>query len=456
MIVQKFGGTSVEDAAALLRLSQIVGASHARGEKPIVVVSAMGRTTDRLVAALARAAAGKEREAKKILVDHITRSTLAVSHDIFGAGAQEVDAELAPYFMTLDRMAGAVAVLRSVPSEARDQFLAQGELISSLLVSRVLSFRGLPAVWVDARHALSTDAHFGRAQPDFAATRTRAGKELGEPAGRGEIPVVGGFVGAAPDGRTTVLGRGGSDYSAAIFGACLEAELVEIWTDVDGMMTADPRIVPEARVLERISAEEASELAYFGARVLHPSTLAPAVEKGIPVRVRNARKPDAAGTEIRSGAWAGSDNVRSIACKRGIATVDISSSRMLLAAGFLRTIFDVFARHETAVDMVSTSEVSVSVTVDDLDRLSEIRAELEALADVEVAGGRAIVCLVGENLKFTPGIAARIFRAVEDVNVLMISQGASRRNVSFVVAEEDVDRTVCLLHREFFGREGTP
>ncbi len=453
MIVQKFGGTSVEDAAALRRLSGIVRGAHARGENPVVVVSAMGHTTDRLVAALARAAAGDEREAKRILIDEVARVTLTATGEIFGAGAREVDAALAPLFTELDRMAGAVAVLRSVPPEARDHFLAQGELISSLVVSRVLARDGLPAVWVDARDVLVTDAHFARAHPAFEATAACARQRLGGPAGRGEIPVVAGFVGAAADGRTTVLGRGGSDYSAAIFGACLDASVVEIWTDVDGMMTADPRIVPQARVLETLSAAEASELAYFGARVLHPSTLAPAVEKGIPVRVRNARNPEGPGTEIRAGAPAVTEDVRSIACKRGIATVDISTSRMLLAAGFLRTIFDVFARHETAVDMVSTSEVSVSVTVDEVDRLSEIRAELEAVADVEVAGGRAIVCLVGENLKFTAGIAARIFRAVEDVNVLMISQGASRRNVSFVVAEEDVDRTVRLLHDEFFGAE---
>ncbi|MCA1580712.1 MAG: lysine-sensitive aspartokinase 3 [Acidobacteria bacterium] len=451
MIVQKFGGTSVEDAAALERLSEIVGAAHARGDCPVVVVSAMGSTTDRLADALSQAARGDGREAKRTLMQ-VARATLAVAGDLFEDRAQPVEAELALFFVELESMAAAVAVLRSVPAEAHDHFLAQGELISSLLVSRALSLRGLPAVRVDARDVLVTDAHFGRAQPDFEATEARALDRLGGPAARAEIPVVGGFVGATPDGRTTILGRGGSDYSAAIFGAGLGASLVEIWTDVDGMMTADPRIVPEARVLDTISAEEASELAYFGARVLHPLTLAPAIQKGIPVRVRNARKPEGPGTEIRSGATAGTEDVRSIACKRGIATVDVSSSRMLLAAGFLRTIFDVFARHETAVDMVSTSEVSVSVTVDDPERLPQIREELASLGDVDVARGRAIVCLVGENLKFTPGIAARIFRAVEDVNVLMISQGASRRNVSFVVAEEDVDRTVSLLHREFFGK----
>jgi aspartate kinase len=451
VIIQKFGGTSLEDAAAIRRVAAIVSA--ARHEHPVVVVSAIGQTTDRLVSALARASSG-DREGALEILGQVSSGTLAAAAELFGPDSPAAG-DLAPLFAALRDMALAIAVLRSVPDDARDHFLAHGELISSLLVARALAGQGLPAVRVDARRALVTDSHFGRAQPDFIRTRAAAAEHLGAPSMRGEIPVVGGFIGATTDGRTTVLGRGGSDYSAAIFGALLEAERVEIWTDVDGIMTADPRLVPEARVLDRISAEEASELAYFGARVLHPLTLAPAIEKGIPVRIRNSRRPDRAGTEIHPGALSGGEDVRSIACKRGIATVDVVTSRMLLAAGFLRTLFDVFARHETAVDMVSTSEISVSVTVDDASRLPEIRRDLEKLARVEVENDRAMVCLVGENLKFTPGIAARIFRAVEDINVLMISQGASQRNVSFVVADEDAERTVRLLHREFFdGKKG--
>jgi len=452
VIVQKFGGTSVEDGAAIERLAGIV--QRAVGEGPVVVVSAMGKTTDRLVAALARATAGDEGGALEQLAA-VSRDTLAAVDEIFGAAAPAVAAELAPLFAGLGRMAAAVAVLSSVPADARDHFLAQGELVSSLVVARALAARGVPAVRVDARDVLVTDAHFGRAQPDFRATEAAARERLAGPVSRRQVPVIGGFVGATAGGQTTVLGRGGSDYSAAIFGACLGASRVEIWTDVDGMMTADPRIVPEARVLDRLSAEEASELAYFGARVLHPLTLAPAIEKGIPVRVLNARRPERPGTEILSGAPGGED-VRSIACKRGIVTVEVSTSRMLMAPGFLRALFDVFARFDTAVDMISTSEVSVSVTLDDSSRVAEIRRELEQMARVDVVPGRAIVCLVGENLKFTSGIAARIFRAVEDVNVLMISQGASRRNVSFVVAEEDVERAVRHLHREFFGEAAAP
>jgi aspartate kinase len=347
-------------------------------------------------------------------------------------------------------MARAVAVLRSVPAAGRDHFLAHGELIAEAIVAKALATKSLPAVGVDSREIVVTDDRFGRAQPDLEETERRARARIAPICERGAIPVAAGYIGANHAGATTTLGRGGSDYTAALLGAALEAEAVEVWTDVDGMMTADPRIVPAARPIETISFEEASELAYFGARVLHPLTLAPAIEKGIPVRVKNSRRPDFPGTEIRASARSSGERVRSIAFKKGIATVDVVTSRMLMASGFLRTLFDVFARWETAVDMVTTSEISVSVTVDDLSRLPEIRRDLERLAQVEIGRDRAIVCLVGQDIKFTPGIAARIFRTIENVNVLMISQGASRRNVSFVVEERDVEEVVRKLHAEFF------
>ncbi len=424
--------------------------SRAAPERPIVVVSAMGDTTDVLVAALEKAAR-RDGEAACGLIRGLERGTAAVLADFFGPGAGEVRREIEGDFAELDRMTRAVAELRSVPADSRDRFLAHGESISAAIVARALAARGLAAVAVDSREILITDGHFGRARPDEEETGRRARARLLPLCARGEIPVAGGFIGATRAGETTTLGRGGSDWSAAILGSVLGAAAVEIWTDVGGMMTADPRVVPEARVIERISFDEASELAYFGARVLHPLTLAPAVEKGIPVRIRNSRRADLPGTEVRSSAPPEASGVRSIAFKKGIATVDIVTSRMLMASGFLPTLFDVFARHETPVDMVTTSEVSVSVTVDDPSRLPEIRRELEEMAQVEVASGRALVCLVGQDLKFSPGIAARIFRAVEKINILMISQGASRRNVSFVIEEKDVENAVRLLHAEFFG-----
>jgi aspartate kinase len=410
----------------------------------------MGRTTDRLVQALECAARGEE-EASAGILRRIGHDTAAVARVFFGSGAGEIERRITKHVAELDRMARAVTVLRSVSAASRDHFLAHGERISAAVVAAALQARGLPALAVDSREIMITDAHFGRARPDAVEIEKRARERLLPVCTRGEIPVAGGFIGATRDGETTTLGRGGSDWSAAILGAALGATVVEIWTDVNGMMTADPRVVPEARSIETISFDEASELAYFGARILHPLTLAPAIEKGIPVRIRNSREPDLPGTEVRASAPSSPSGARSIAYKKGIATVDIVTSRMLMASGFLRTLFEVFARHETPVDMVTTSEVSVSVTVDELSRLDAIRRDLEELADVEVAGGRALVCLVGQDLKFKPGIAARIFRAVEEINILMISQGASRRNVSFVVEEKDVEDAVRLLHAEFFG-----
>ena len=250
-------------------------------------------------------------------------------------------------------------------------------MIAAGLVARALRARGVPAEAVDAREIVITDDRFGRAQPDAAETAERARTRLSPMVRRGAVPVAGGFIGSTREGATTTLGRGGSDYTAALLGSVLPAGVVEIWTDVDGIMTADPRVVPAAQPIEAISFEEASELAYFGARVLHPLTLAPAIERGIPVRIRNSTRPEAPGTEVLPAAPSGPSYVRSIAYKKGITTVDVVTSRMLMASGFLRTLFDVFARCETSVDMITTSEVSVSVTVDDASRLREVRREIE-------------------------------------------------------------------------------
>jgi aspartate kinase len=424
--------------------------SRARDEHPVVVVSAMGKTTNRLVEALEAAVGGDEASAADRIA-RLRRDTLATVDGFFGQGAERVRGQIGGSFAELDRMARAVSVLRSVPAASRDQFLGHGELISSIVAAEALALYGLPAARLDARDVVITDDRFGRAQPDLSEVAARARSRLIPLCDAGKIPVLGGYIGATREGLTTTLGRGGSDYSAAILGAVLDASSVEIWTDVDGMMTADPRIVPEARVIDRMSAEEASELAYFGARVLHPLTLEPAMEKGIPVRVRNSRRPDVAGTEIHATAPSAASHVRSIACKRGIVTVDVTTSRMLMATGFLQRLFEVFARHEASVDMVTTSEISVSVTLDDPTRLAAIRRDLEKLGHVDVARDRAMICLVGQDLKFTAGIAARIFKSVEKINILMISQGASRRNVSFVVEEKDVEGAVRRLHKEFFG-----
>ncbi|HKQ76589.1 MAG TPA: aspartate kinase, partial [Blastocatellia bacterium] len=266
----------------------------------------------------------------------------------------------------------------------------------------------------------------------------------------GGVPVTQGFIGSTADGVTTTIGRGGSDYSASIIGAAMGADEIQIWTDVDGIMSTDPRIAPEAAKVKIMSFAEASELAYFGAKVLHPSTLLPAMVRDIPVRVLNSRRPEVEGTAIVRSSPPSRAVVKAIAFKRGITVINVTSDRMLMAHGFLSRLFAIFDKHETSIDMVATSEVSVSMTLDDTRYLDAIVADLQRLGEVSVERDAALICLVGENLKFTPGVASRIFSSIEEINVSMISHGASAINVSFIVDGGSVERAVRSLHREFF------
>ena len=264
------------------------------------------------------------------------------------------------------------------------------------------------------------------------------------------IPVVGGFIASTKDGATTTLGRGGSDYSAALIGAALEAREIQIWTDVSGVLTADPRVVTAALTIPVLSYQEAAELAYFGAKVLHPKTIQPAVDEAIPVRVCNSRAPENAGTLIVSESEATPQTIKAIAHKDGITTVQVTSARMLGAYGFLRALFEIFDRHRTAVDVVTTSEVSVSLSIDDASALPELIPDLQQLGKVEVEEGRTIVSIVGDGLRHTPGIAARLFSAISDINVSMISFGSSSVNLTFMVDEANARETIERLHRVCF------
>jgi aspartate kinase len=246
------------------------------------------------------------------------------------------------------------------------------------------------------------------------------------------------------------LGRGGSDYSAAIIGAGIGAEEIQIWTDVDGMLTADPRIVCGGHRVKSISFAEAAEMAYFGARVLHPATVAPAIERNIPVMILNSRRPEAGGTRITAEAAPCRNPVKSISCKQNITILNITSTRMLMAFGFMRRIFEIFDRYQASVDMVSTSEVSVSLTLDNRENVEAICRDLREFSQVSMEDGQAIVCLIGENIRHTPGIAGRAFQVLKTKNIRMISQGASVLNLGFVVSEADVKETVGALHSEFF------
>ena len=335
-------------------------------------------------------------------------------------------------------------------SAAYDALLACGERISSRLVAVALAERGLRAKNPDSRDLFVTESRHGGASPLAGPTRARLRAALQGPLSEGTVPVIGGFIASGEDGSPTTLGRGGSDYSASIAGSALGAEEVQIWTDVDGVMTADPSLVASARSLPVLSLREASELAYFGGRVLHPSTMLPAIEGGIPIRVLNSRRPRGDGTLIRKDPVESGRAVKAVVYKKHISLIDIYSTRMLMAHGFLARVFAVFERFETAVDMVSTSEVSVSVTVDRPDNLTGILAGLSAFSRAETAPGKAIICVVGEGIRYTPGIAARVFSALGGVRVRMISLGASRVNVGLVVDEKDLVPAVRRLHATFF------
>lgn len=342
-----------------------------------------------------------------------------------------------------------VAVLGELTPRTLDTVMSFGERISSQLMALALCQQGVPGRAFDSRDYIVTDERHTQAQPNLPASYEKLA-ELRRVVLEEEVPVLGGFLGATEKGVTSTLGRGGSDFSASIIGAGIGADEIQIWTDVDGVLTSDPRVISNVHRLKTISFAEASELAYFGAKVLHPATLLPAMQKGIAVRVLNSRRPHIEGTRIVPEIQHCNNPVKAIACKKGITVVNVHSTRMLMAYGFLRRIFEVFDRFETPVDIVCTSEVSVSLTLDNITRLEEIIGELERFSTVSAESGQAAVAIVGESIRYTPGIAVRALSALRQVNVRMISQGASLLNLSLVVAEEQLPTAMQALHDEFF------
>lgn len=446
--IMKFGGTSLADANAFERVCEIVRAHLAA--HPVVVASAMSRFTDALLESVGRASEGRADAAAHFLDQHFERH-LNVAHALL---TEETGAAFA---VAVDNARREVSELlqavaaRSMPRPVLQDIIASyGERLSANLLAAVLQEAGLPALYVDARRCIVTNAEHGCAEPLAEETARRSRAELASIVEASHIPVLGGFIGASVDGMTTTLGRGGSDYTAALIGAALSARLIQIWTDVSGVLTADPRVVKGSRTIPRMSYAEAAELAYFGAKVLHPKTIQPAVEQLIPVRICNSRAPQDAGTLVCSETEMSPRTVKAIAHKSGITIVQINSARMLGAYGFLHAIFDIFNRHRTVIDVVTTSEVSVSLSLDDASALPAIVSELKRFGAVRVEQPSAIVCVVGQGLRGTPGIAARIFNCLSDINISLISQGASSINLTFAVAEDDLHEAVNRLHAAFF------
>jgi len=449
----KFGGTSVADPDAINRLISIVkhriDSQKPGDEAPVVVVSALAKVTDALVQVARDAEDGQGARAEATLRALVDRH-VSVAAAVTAASREATIAGVKSEFEELIGLVHALAVLREVSPRSLDAVLATGELVSSRIVAAAFADHRIPSAWVDARAVLVTDAEYNGAAPDMHGTGERTRERVGVHSAAGRVAVLGGFIGSTANGVTTTLGRGGSDYSAAIFGASLDVDEIQIWTDVDGMLTADPRIVPQPQLVPQLTFAEASELAYFGAKVLHPSTILPAVDKNIPVRILNSRRPDNSGTLITHDGAAADGALTALACKRDVTVVDITSTRMLMAHGFLRRLFEVFERFKTPVDVVTTSEVSVSVTVDDTRRLEAIVDNLRNFAEVNLEREMAIICAVGENLRSDPTLFGRAVTALERVPLRLVSQAASRRNITFVLRDSDVPHAMMRLHEAFF------
>jgi len=443
MIVLKFGGSSVADAACMRQVGDLVRAALPRS--PLVVLSAMGKTTNGLFDAAKAAEAGDlagamERQ-KALMASH--RHAAEGLFD--GLVPEALDRALTELFGELELLLRGVAMLRELSPRSMDAIASLGERLSTRVFAAYME-----ATWVDARTVLRTDAAFGEAVPQPQAIRTLAERHLAPALAPAHAVVTQGYIGATEDGLTTTLGRGGSDYSAALFGAALGAEEVQIWTDVEGVLTCDPRIVPEALPIPDLSFAEAAELAAFGAKVLHPATIQPAVEAGIPVTVRHTQKPEGRFTTISAGVQTGRP-ITALASRGPVTVLTVSSSRMLAQSGFLARLFEVFGRREVSVDLVATAEVSVSLTVEADVPLKPLLQDLAAFAKVEVTEGRAIIAAVGERLRCTPGIGAQLLTALGDINVEMISMGANEINLSIVVEQSRTAEALRRMHRVLVG-----
>jgi aspartate kinase len=459
MIVMKFGGTSVEDAAAIRRVIDIVRRELPR--RPLVVVSACSGVTNDLIR-IAQTVRDRNQKTALNILDTLRQCHRKTMEELVsGNERQRVSEIMDEMFQDLRNIIRGVHLLGELTNRSMDAFTSYGERLSSLIIHAAMVESGMDAALVDAREVMATDANYSSAQPLMEKVTTQARTIFQQHLDAGNAVVTQGFIGSAEDGTTTTIGRGGSDLSAAIFGSVLGAEEIQIWTDVDGMMSADPRTIPEAKLINVMSFDEASELAYFGAKVLHPRTILPAVDKNIPVRVLNSRRAELGGTtilhsvDIKASQKQGGEIIKSIAFKRGITVINVNSSRMLMAHGFLAKLFSIFAEHEKSVDVISTSEVSVSLTIDNEEGIADILKQVEMIGETRVKRDKAIVCVVGEGMKNTPGIAARIFGALAlaKVNIEMVSEGASEINLTLVVDERDVTNAVRSLHDEFFSEK---
>lgn len=451
MQVMKFGGSSLADATRMSAAADLVVA--AAGRRPCVVLSAMGDTTDALLTAARTAETGDADAAIEVAM-----ATFDLAHETAAVALAEpatVTARLAALREEVQVLLRGTALLRELTARTSDAIVSHGERTSTAVFAAILAERGVAVDELDAREVIRTDDRFGAARPVPAAIRDLADRRITPRLRAGVVVVTQGFIGATAQGFTTTLGRGGSDWSAALLGAALGASEVQIWTDVEGVLTADPRSVAEARPVAVLSPAEAAELAAFGARVLHPATIQPAIEAGIPVTVRHTLKPAGAFTTIDPKKRHSARGVAALASRGPVTVLTMTSTRMLAAAGYLAKLFDVFGELGICVDLVVTAEVSVACTVEPDAPVERLVEALSGLARVEVARDRAIVVAVGEGLRSTPQIVERACGALGLITPELIGMGGNERNLSFVVRSEEVGTVMQRLHAEFFGRATT-
>lgn len=444
MIVLKFGGTSVQNAEMMDATLAIVERQIDRA--PVLVSSAMAKVTDQLQEIAKLVGAGNEAEAEGILSAVLERHLSCARTFLTGDHLAHCESDLNGVCGELRAFIKALAMLKEWSKRSNDAILSFGERLATIVLLHRARERGMQAELFDSRELVKTDDSFTAAVPiEDLTNRLISSRVRPQP---GTLSIMQGFIASTAGGATTTLGRGGSDYTATIVGAALRAEEVQIWTDVTGIMTSDPRIVKNARTIDQISYREAAELAYFGAKVIHPSTIQPAINLGIPVLVKNTYRPDDAGTKIVPSIPG--SGLKAIACKKGITLVSISSSRMLLAYGFLRRIFEIFEKYLTPVDLIATSEVSVSVTIDNPAAVNNIARDLSEIGTVGVEAEKSIICLVGQDLWKDTVFLARVFSSLKSTPVRMICLGASDINLSLVVPVDSTEESVRSLHEEFF------
>lgn len=445
IVVAKFGGTSVADFDAMNRSADVVlSDSQAR----VVVLSASAGVTNLLVAL----AEGLEATERFVKLDAIRK----IQFDILERLQQPevIREEIERLLENMTTLAEAASLATS--PALTDELVSHGELMSTLLFVEILRERGIEAQWFDVRKVMRTSDRFGRAEPDVAALAELTQQQLAPRLAQSLI-VTQGFIGSESKGRTTTLGRGGSDYTAALLGEALQAARVDIWTDVPGIYTTDPRIVPGAKRIDKISFEEAAEMATFGAKVLHPSTLLPAVRHDIPVFVGSSKEPKAGGTLVCNK----TDEpplFRALALRRSQTLLTLHSLNMLHSRGFLAEVFSILARHSISVDLITTSEVSVALTLDttgststgDTLLTSALLTELSSLCRVEVEEDQALIALIGNELCRSVGVGKEVFGVLEPFNIRMICYGASSHNLCFLVPGSEANHAIEKLHSNLF------